>query len=87
MTLSLLAAENRTRFIKEDPHVHCVHVQLDGRAMSSIPNVWVTIMQHNDVVSLHNLLHVFERLRRKPSFVLKNVAFLTSSMYRFRSPF
>ena len=54
-------AENRTCFIEADSHVHRIEttvlVQLDRRATSSVSNLWVAFLQHNDVAGLRNFPH------------------------------
>ena len=56
-----LPAENRTCFIETNPHVHCVHtiiyVQLDHCSVTSISDVRILFIQHNNVSSSDDFLH------------------------------
>ena len=56
-----LPAENWTCFIKANPHVHCVHtivhIQLDHCSVTSVSDVWILFIQHNDVSSSDDLWH------------------------------
>ena len=56
-----LPAENWTCVIEASPHVHCVrsavHVQLDHRSISRIPNVRIVSIQHDNVSGSDNVLH------------------------------
>ena len=56
-----LPAENGTCFIEANPHVHCVHtivhVHLDHSSVSSVSNVRILFVQHNNVSSSDDLLH------------------------------
>ena len=56
-----LPAENRPCLIKADLHVHCVHtivcVQFYHRSVTSISDVRILFIQHNDVSGSDNLLH------------------------------
>ena len=56
-----LPAENRTCFIKANPHVHRVHtvahVQLDPCSISNISDVRIIFIQHHSVSGSDDLLH------------------------------